>query len=137
MRRNSRLYSLIARSNGTLTTREEVIQAHSAWVATLAVASAVMIVASLVSPVTRIFLRRGPDLMFNISSLATRDSKHIGLPASGTYLDPSDKARLVKDLKVRFGDVRRDADIGRLAIGMLDVYGVPKVAAVQRKRQYM
>jgi hypothetical protein len=123
-------------SNGTYSTSEAVIQAHYAWVVTLAVASMAMIIASLVSPLARYF-QKSPDLMLNISSLATRDSPFMALPPSGSFLGASDRARLVKDIRVRFGDVKADADVGRLAIGTLDLPGVPGVMPVRRKRLYM
>jgi hypothetical protein len=123
-------------SNGTYSTGEAVIQAHYAWVVTLAVASMAMIIASLVSPLARYF-QKSPDLMLNISSLATRDSPFVALPPSGSFLGASDRARLVKDIRVRFGDVKADADVGRLAIGTLDLPGVPGVMPVRRKRLYV
>jgi hypothetical protein len=123
-------------SNGTYSTRENVVQAHNAWVVTLAVASMAMITASLVSPLARYF-QKSPDLMLNISSLATRDSPFVALPPSGSFLGASDRARLVKDIRVRFGDVKADADVGRLAIGTLDLPGVPRVMPVRRKRLYI
>jgi hypothetical protein len=123
-------------SNSTYSTRENVVQAHNAWVVTLAVASMAMIIASLVSPLARYF-QKSPDLMLNISSLATRDSPFVALPPSGSFLGASDRARVVKDIRVRFGDVKADADVGRLAIGTLDLPGVPRVMPVRRKRLYV
>jgi hypothetical protein len=126
-----------ATSQGTKTEVHEVIEAHAFWTGALVVASAVMIVASFVSPSIRLFVGRGPDVMLNVSSLATRDSPFVALPFSGSFLDASDRARLVKDVRVRFGDVRADADVGRLAIGTLDLSGVPRVVPVRRTRLYM
>lgn len=129
--------SLIAQSDGTYTTKERIIQAHHGWVVTLIVASTVMVIASLISPLVRLFMQKGPDLMLNISSLATRDSPYIAFPVKGTYMDASDRARLVKGVKVRFGDVQADADVGRLAVGTLDLPGAPRVAPIRRERSYM
>jgi hypothetical protein len=129
-------YNTSSLSNGSYSTRENVIQAHYAWVVTLTVASMAMIIASLVSPLAKYF-QKSPDLMLNISSLATRDSLFVALPSSGSFLGASDRARLVKDIRVRFGNVKADADVGRLAIGTLDLPGVPGVMPVRRKRLYM
>ncbi len=79
-------------------------------------ASVVLIIASLVSPLIRFFLMNGPELAMNISSLAIRDNPHVLLPDSGTFLDAADRARLVRDIKVRFGDLDGENQIGRLAI---------------------
>jgi hypothetical protein len=129
-------YSRASFSNGTYSTRDNVIQAHYAWVVTLAVASMAMVLASLVSPLAR-YIQKSPDVMLNISSLATRDSPFVALPPSGSFLGASDRARLVKDIRVQCGDVMADADVGRLAIGTLDLPGVPRVMPVRRKRLYM
>lgn len=63
--------------------------------------------------------------MMNISSLAMRNNIYAPLPENGTYLEASDRARLLKGLKVRFGDVRSEdgkdgSDVGSLAIGSFD-----------------
>lgn len=75
--------------------------------------------------------------MLNIFSLATRGSPFVALPLSGSYMDDSDRARLVKSCRVRFGDVEPEAEAGRLAIGTLDLLGVPGVVPVQMKRLYV
>lgn len=126
-----------ATSNGTKTIVDNVIQAHIAWTVALVVASTAMIVAGFVSPAIRHFMARGPDVMLNISGLATRDSPFVALPVSGSFMDATDRARLVKDHKVRFGDVSADTDVGRLAIGTMDLPGSTRNVSVRRKRLYM
>jgi hypothetical protein len=102
---------------GTKSTKTSVIVAHKGWVAALAIASTALILSSLIPPILRWWtLTKAPDLMMNISSLATRNNPYIPLPADGTFMDASDRSRLLKDLKVRFGDVNGRADAGRLAI---------------------
>ncbi|KIW29290.1 uncharacterized protein PV07_05115 [Cladophialophora immunda] len=121
---------------GTKSTKTEVIQCHDGWVVALALASIVMIVASLVRPIVRCFLTQAPDVMLNISSLATRNNPYMALPTNGTFMAASDRAKLLKNLKVRLGDVEGAADIGSLAIGSLGVAGVSKVANVRKDRLY-
>jgi len=123
-------------SEVTKTERKEVIVAHRAWVITLCLASIVLIVASLVAPFVRHFLATGMDVAMNISSLATRNNAHMSLPQTGTYLDASDRARLLFDHQVRFGDADSAADVGSLVIGSLDRVGDAGVARVRKRRLY-
>ena len=74
--------------------------------------------------------------MLNISSLAMRDNPYIALPANGTFMAASDRARMLKSFKVRFGDVEETSDVGRLAIGSLEPLGVYSVASVSNRRLY-
>jgi hypothetical protein len=104
-------------SDGTKIERKEVIVAHRGWVVALSFASIVLIVSSRVSPIPHYFFTIGVDVTMNISSLATRHNPHMSLPQKGTYLDASDRARLLRKQKVRFGDVDGAADIGHLAVG--------------------
>lgn len=107
----------------------------------LCIASILLIVASLVSPIMHYFLLKGPDVMMNISSLATRNNPHIPLPGNGTYLEASDRAKLLKGLKVRFGDVRcaenqNASYVGSLAIGSVENDEMPRIARVRTGRWY-
>ena len=133
--RNGLAYT--ATSPGTKNTVEHVIVAHVVWSMALFIASTAMIIASLVPPVIRHYFTRGPDVMLNVSSLATRDNPFVALPVGGSSMDATDRARLVKDQRVRFGDVIAEGDVGRLAIGTLDPSGVPGVEPVRRRRLYI
>jgi hypothetical protein len=50
--------------------------------------------------------------MMNISSLATRNNPYIPLPEGGTDLGASTRARLLKGLRVRFGDIKAGSKVG-------------------------
>jgi len=123
-------------SEVTKTERKEVIVAHRGWVVALCLASIVLIVASLVAPFVRHFLATGMDVAMNISSLATRNNAHMSLPQTGTYLDASDRARLLFNHRVRFGDADSAADVGSLVIGSCDRVGDAGVARVRKRRLY-
>jgi hypothetical protein len=123
-------------SNGTKIERKEVIVAHRGWVAALSSASIVLIVSSLVSPILHHFFTIGVDVAMNISSLATRHNPHMSLPQTGTYLDASDRARLFRRHKVRFGDVDGAADIGCLAMASFEDNQSQGVMRVRKGRLY-
>lgn len=82
-----------------------VIHAHDGWIAALCIASGVMVVAILIPTFFRHFLRRAPDIMMNISSLGTRHNPYFPLPEKESFLDAADRARLLRDCSVRFGDI--------------------------------
>jgi hypothetical protein len=102
---------------GTKNTEEIVIQAHKGWAAVLVFASSLLILASLVPAVFRTFLTNGPDIMMNMSSLVMRDNLYVALPPTGSFLEASDRARILKDVKIRFGDAKSTSEVGRLAVG--------------------
>ena len=119
-------------STGTRRSNVEVFKAHFGWVIALIVSSTVLIVASLVPFYLRTFLPHGPDVLMNFSSLATRDNPYVAVPGTGTYLDAADRSRLLKDVRIRFGDVEEGGEIGRLAIGRAD----GDVAPLRKGRKY-
>jgi hypothetical protein len=123
-------------SDGTKIERKEVIIAHRGWVVALSFASIVLIVSSLVSPILHHFFTMGVDVAMNIPSLATRHNPHMSLPQTGTYLDTSDRARLFRKHKVRFGDVDGAADIGHLAMGSCEDNQHQCVIMVRKERLY-
>ncbi|KAH8623697.1 hypothetical protein IG631_21402 [Alternaria alternata] len=94
----------------------EVIVAHKPWAVTLAIASFVLIIFSLIPPLVRHFLTRGPDIAMNFSSLATRNNTHVPIPAGGSFLPASDRFRLLRDLRLRFADAEGKSDVGNLVI---------------------
>jgi hypothetical protein len=123
---------------GTYTVRREVIVAHKPWVVVLCIISILLILSSLVSPFLQVFFIRAPDLAMNISSLATRDNKYVPLPACGSSMDASKRARLLKGMRVRFGDVREANASGWLAISVMDGGGreAPSVERIPKGRRY-
>jgi hypothetical protein len=123
-------------SDGTKIERKEVVVAYCGWVVALSFTLIVLIVSSLVSPILHYFFTIGVDVAMNISSLATRHNPHLSLPQTGTYLDASDRARLLRKQKVRFGDVDGAADIGHLAMGSCEDNQHQCVIMVRKGRLY-
>jgi hypothetical protein len=120
---------------GTVVVETQMIVAHKAWVATLATISVLLIIASLVSPTIRTFLPHSPDLMMNVSSLA-RSNQYLKLPNNGTFLTASERARLLKDVKVKFGDAEPEGGVGRLVIASVQDEDESNIAAFDKNRLY-
>jgi hypothetical protein len=57
---------------------------------------------------------KGPDILGYVSTL-TRDTPYVNIPEGGSGLDGSDRARLLKELRVQMRDVRPDDNVGYLA----------------------
>jgi hypothetical protein len=119
---------------GTKNTKEIVIQAHKGWAAVLAFASSLLILASLIPAIFRTFLTNGPDIMMNMSSLAMRDNPYIALPSTGSFLEASERARILKDVKIRFGDAKSTSEVGRLAVGSVGDSEGWTIGCVKRHR---
>ncbi|KAI4663897.1 uncharacterized protein J4E88_010747 [Alternaria novae-zelandiae] len=119
-------------STGTKRSNVEVFKAHYGWTIALIVSSTVLVAASLVPFCLRTFSSHGPDVLMNFSSLATRNNPYVALPVTGTYLDAADRSRLLKDVRIRFGDVEGGNAIGMLGIGRLD----GDVAPLRKERKY-
>ncbi|KAF2123505.1 hypothetical protein P153DRAFT_303747, partial [Dothidotthia symphoricarpi CBS 119687] len=66
-------------------------------VVALCLALIVLIVVSLVVLFVCRYLTTGVDLAMNILSLATRNNPYMLLPQTETYLDASDRARLLRN----------------------------------------
>ena len=120
-------------SSGTKRSSTEVFQAHWGWVVALMISSTVLITASLIPFYLRTFFLRGPDILVNISSLATRESTYLALPITGTYLNASDRSRCLKDVRIAFRDVDKDSENGRLAIQQVEKVIIP----LKKGRKYV
>jgi hypothetical protein len=92
-----------------------------AWVTVFLFSSLVMLLAAIIGV---IFSRKTavPDYLGYVSSLA-KESQYVRMPDGGANLDGMDRARLMKDLKVRLGNVspvNGQTDVGRLALARME-----------------
>jgi hypothetical protein len=120
-------------TTGTKHTERIVIRAHKGWAAVLEFVSSLLILASLIPAVFRTFLTNGPDIMMNMSSLVMRDNPYVALPPTGSFLEASDRARILKDVKIRFGDAKSTSEVGRLAVGSV---GDPEGWTIKRVKRH-
>jgi hypothetical protein len=104
----------------TLITNSPVYYVYYSWLTVFLIATLVMLSGSIVGVV---YSRKTivPDYLGYVSSLA-KESQYIRMPDVGVNMDGMDKARLIKDVKVRLGDVSEQSVggdgnglIGRLA----------------------
>lgn len=96
----------------------EVVQSHTGWLFALLLASTVLMIASVIPTMVRLFAH-GPKFELTVST-AVRDNPYVETPAGGSALDSSRRSRLLKDLKVKLGDVCPEKGIGHLAVTSID-----------------
>jgi hypothetical protein len=107
---------------GVQTNAALVYKCVYSWLVVFLVANTIM----LVGAITGVYFSRRtivPDYLGFVSSLA-KESPYIRMPDVGVNMDGMDKARLVKDVKVRLGDISENGgggdDVGRLAFARLE-----------------
>jgi hypothetical protein len=104
-----------------LTTEFPAYRCDYAWISVFLFSNFIMFLAAITGVV---FSRRTivPDYLGYVSSLA-RESPYMRMPDEGVNMDGMDKARLVKDVKVRLGDVSdavSGSSVGRLAFARME-----------------
>lgn len=110
----------------------DVVQCHTGWLFALLLTSAVLMLASVMPTGVRIFAR-GPRFELSVSTVV-RDNPYVDVPAGGSALDSARRSRLLKDLKVKLGDVCPEKGTGHLAVASID--GERAVDDVRRDRIY-
>lgn len=120
-------------TDGTLSHQVDTIQCIDTWFVTLVTVSAVLIAASVVPLILR-FCTHAPAFSLLVSTML-KDSPYFEAPNTGSTLESSDRSRLLKHRRVRFGDVAPSDDIGYLAVASLsdDDDGVGKVGFISRQ----
>jgi hypothetical protein len=125
---------------GALTNATTVIQAeayvcNNVWLVMLFLSSGVLAVACVLSTWLKANVI-APDIFGHISSL-TRDNPYVPVPAArtGSTLDGYKKAILLKDVKVKFGDVEPYNNVGHIALAALG--GNVEIGRLKKGRLYL
>ncbi|KAJ5109428.1 hypothetical protein N7456_006103 [Penicillium angulare] len=92
-----------------------IYEVNFVWLGIFLVATIIMGASAIVTAVLT-SLSMNPDILGFVSTFIW-DSPSLGLPRSGTFLGADKKTRSIKPLKVRFGDLRSEEDVGSLSIG--------------------
>ncbi len=95
----------------------EVVHCHKGWLVALLLGSGILMLASLVPAAVRLFAK-GPKYKLPVST-AVRAGCYVEAPAGGSALDSARRARLLKDLRVKLGDVMPLREVGHLAVASL------------------
>lgn len=98
----------------TSTIKQTVIRCDRAWLSVLLLCSFTALAAALTSVIVRSRVLV-PDILGSLT-LATLDNRCGGIATGGSTLDGIERARLLKHVSVRIGDVNPGARHGRLAL---------------------
>ena len=98
----------------TVTTYADIYVCNKVWAAILFIASIALVLCGVCGTIAK-YMARGPDILGYVSSL-TRDNPYIDLPLGGCTLDGLERARLLKNLKVKLQDVTGEDEIGHIAL---------------------
>jgi hypothetical protein len=112
---------------------EERYVCHTNWLIVLFVSNVVLFLTGLFGMVSK-YLVIAPHVFGYISSL-TRDNPYMPRASGGTLLDGADRARLLKDVMVIFGDVQTDKSVGHIALAAMDE--MRSVGRLRAGRQYL
>ncbi|KAF2003067.1 hypothetical protein P154DRAFT_561548 [Amniculicola lignicola CBS 123094] len=104
--------------NATESQTFPVLKCQRSWLAALFVATSAMFLSGVFGLVLEC-TRKAPDFALNLSSL-TRDNPYIRLPPGGSTLDSIDRTRLLRNVRIRLGDVKPDDPVGYVAIASYD-----------------
>ena len=102
-----------ATTNATVIHRQQIFVCNFGWLALLFTASGAIFITGLAG----LLLKRqtlAPELFGFVASM-TYENPYVRLPEGGNVLDAMERARLLKDMKVRIADVRVDDDVGHVA----------------------
>ncbi|CZS95419.1 uncharacterized protein RCO7_05733 [Rhynchosporium graminicola] len=112
----------------------QVYFAFFPWLIIFLFSNSVMLLAALVG----VYYSRKtivPDYLGFVSSLA-KESPFIRMPDAGVNMDGMDKAKMVKEMKVRLGDVS-DMENGKSQIGRLAFARMEETSPVKKGRMYV
>ncbi|KKA24995.1 hypothetical protein T310_0976 [Rasamsonia emersonii CBS 393.64] len=112
------------------TTSRSVVRCNHAWLAALIIASAACFVAAVAGAAARL-ATLVPDVLGTLS-LAMLDNRCGDIAVGGSTLDGATKAALLKNVRVRLGDVRPQEEVGLIALaGPLGSETSTKVAMME------
>jgi hypothetical protein len=106
---------------------------HAGWLAALLVASAALLLTGVAALALQLRCTLAPDMLRYVASM-TYANPHFRAPPGGTTLDGVERARLLRNVRVRVGDIRGDdSEVGEVAFVAADDI---EVRDLERKRHY-
>ncbi|KAF4443182.1 hypothetical protein F53441_11491 [Fusarium austroafricanum] len=118
-------------SNSTGTWKEFSVQKYKVnwvWMTIYGISSLAMLIFTVGHIAVQCKIR-SPDILNSVSTL-TRDSPYVAVPDGGSTLGGIDRIRLLKNERVRIGDVQPHSGIGKIAFSNLGSTGL------ERERRY-
>lgn len=117
---------------------EPILTCSTPWLVLLFVAALVPLAACMINLILATVLIQGPPLSMNFTTL-TRDNPYVPVPPNGSAVSDNHRSRLLRHVRVRYGDVAGDEDVGHVGLGIMnDTHGVagPKMLERDTNRFY-
>ena len=111
---------------------EEVMIVNNGWLAIFLISILLLTAISFLGFAASV-LSRGPEIGYYLSSML-KDNRHITADVGSSALSASDRARAMKHLRVKYGDISHEDEVGYIAIAAADSYSRP--APFQPNRAY-
>lgn len=105
-------------SNTTLTRTTEVYKCNYLWFSFLLVSSCILLLLGSAGTALS-HLCHAPDMMGYVSSF-TYNNPYMRVPAGGEYLGAMERARLLKDVRVKIGDAKVADEVGHVVFATLN-----------------
>ena len=109
----------------TVTRSTEIYVCNKLWTTVLFVTSSVLLLCGICGAIAK-HMTRGPKILGYVSTM-TRDNSYIDLPPGGCTLDGLERARLLKDIKVKVLDVAAEGEVGHIALGSAETFGTGRL----------
>jgi hypothetical protein len=106
---------IAADTTATVTHFEEVYRADYGWVAVLILSSSVLVLTGAAGMALGSYAR-GPDVFDPLIGL-TYNNPHLDVPGHHSTLSATERARLLRNLTVRLGDVQPCKETGKVSLG--------------------
>lgn len=121
-------------TEGVVSVLNPVYRVDAPWAAILIICSSALLLLGIFG----IFVQArtvAPDVFNHVSSL-TRDNPYVSAPVGGSGLDGSDRARLLKRMRVQLGDAEPGSDTGYIAFKSLGGTGDAREGKIRKERSY-
>lgn len=102
----------------TIAITTEVYKCNYIWFSLLLVSSCILLMLGSVGTALS-HLCHAPDMMGYVSSF-TYNNPYMSVPSGGDSLGAMEKARLLRDVKVKIGDAEVDSEVGHVVFATLD-----------------
>jgi hypothetical protein len=110
-----------------------VFKADRVWIGLLLATTLLLQICAAAGLVIK-YLCTVPDILGCVSTM-TRENPFISLPEGGNTLDGLERARLLSDMRLQIADVKRDSDVGHLALKTVD--GTLGLGRAEKGRHYL
>jgi hypothetical protein len=105
----------------TIDTPRHKLHCSIEWLVAFTIVTLIALVSAILGLVL-VSMSQGPRLAMNISTIL-RDNQYSRAVQGGSYLDDSERSRLLHDLTVRIGDVAPGESVGHIAVSTVDAAG--------------